>query len=386
MHKGQYVFTQLVNFLPRYEFNKCVKYNNGDFRVRSFFCWDQFLAMMFGQLSYRNSLRDITNCLNAHKSKHYHLCFRSSVARSTLAEANEKRPWRIYRDFAQVLIKQARKLYEEDSDFVLDLDNTVYAFDSSTISLCLEVFPWARFRKKKAGIKLHTQIDLRGNIPTFMHITEARTNDVTALDKMEFEVEAIYVMDRAYTDTERLHDMNNAGAFFVVRDKKNLKWKRIYSHKVDKSTGVQCDQTIRFTGTLSYGGYPKKLRRVKYRDLESKQVYVFLTNNFTLDAKLIADLYKERWKVELFFKWIKQHLEVQVFWGTSLNAIHTQVWIAVSVYVLVSIIKKNLALDNSIYEILQILSVSLFDKTPLERLFASSDLLTQKDVLQNTLF
>ncbi len=314
MNKGKYVFSQLVNFLPRYEFDKCVKYNNGDFRVRSFFCWDQFLTMMFGQLSNRRSLRDIVNCLTAHKSKRYHLCFKSKISRSTLAEANENRPWQTYQDFAQILIKQARKIYKDDSDFVLDLANTVYAFDSTTISLCMSVFPWAKFRKKKAGIKLHTQIDLRGNIPTFIHITEAKTNDVKALDEMEFEVGAIYVMDRAYTNSVRLYDIHLSSAFFVVRDKKNLKWKRIYSNPVDKSTGVLCDQIIKFTGILSHGGYPEKLRRIKYYDQATQQTYVFLTNNLILDAKIIADLYKERWKVELFFKWIKQHLEVQVFW------------------------------------------------------------------------
>ena len=369
MYKGQYVFSQLVNFIPRYKFDKCVKCNNGDYRVRSFFCWDQFLSMMFGQLSARNSLRDIVNCLQAHKSKRYHLCFRSLVSRSTLAEANN-RPWQIYRDFAQILISQARKLYLDDADFVLDLKNTVYAFDSTTISLCMSVFPWAKFRKKKSGIKLHTQIDLRGNIPTFVHITEAKTNDVNALDVIVFEAGAIYVMDRAYTDTVRLYDIHLSSAFFVVRDKKNIKWKRLYSQPIDKSTGIRCDQIIKFTGMLSHGGYPEKLRRIKYHDTKNKQTYVFLTNNFELDAKLIADLYQERWKVELFFKWIKQHLEIQVFWGTSLNAIHTQVWIAVSVYVLIAIIKKKLGIDHSIYKILQILSVSLFDKTPLTSLLS----------------
>lgn len=386
MFKGRYVFLQIVDFLPRYEFEKCVKFYKGDFRVRSFFCWDQFLAMMFGQLSYRNSLRDISNCLNAHRSKHYHLCFRSPVARSTLAKANENRPWEIYRDFAQILIEQARKLYKDDSEFVLDLENTVYAFDSTTISLCLDVFPWARFRKKKAGIKLHTQIDLRGNIPTFIHITEAKVNDVNALDKMPLETGAIYIMDRAYTDTVRLYDIHISSAFFIVRHKTNIKWKRIYSQKVDKTSGVRCDQIIKFTGLLSYGGYREKLRRIKYHDEESGQTYVFLTNNFTLDPKLIADLYRERWKVELFFKWIKQHLEIQVFWGVSKNAIHTQVWIAVCVYVLVAIIKKRLNLKNSIYEILQILSVSLFDKTQLSSLLSDSELQTRNTNLQEALF
>jgi hypothetical protein len=386
MNKGKYVFSQLVDFFPEYEFDKCVKYNNGDCRIRKFSCWEQFLSMVFGQLCYRASLRDIVNCLDAHKPKQYHLGFRSPICRSTLAEANEKRPWQIYRDFAQILIQQARSLYLDDPEFVHDLNNTVYAFDSTTVSLCMNVFPWARFRRKKAGIKLHTQIDLRGNIPTFIHITEARIGDVNALDELEFEPGAIYVMDRAYTDTERLHDMDISGAFFIVRDKTNLKWKRLYSCPVDKRTGVRCDQIIRFTGELSSGGYPKKLRRIKYYDKETKITYVFLTNNFSLDAKLVADLYKERWKVELFFKWIKQHLEIQVFWGISENAVHTQVWIAVCTYVLVAIIKKTYALDRSIYEILQILSVSLFDKTPLISLLRQKDLQLEQAGIQQRLF
>jgi hypothetical protein len=386
MNKGKYVFSQLADFFPQYEFDKCVQYNNGDYRVRKFSCWEQFLSMVFGQLCYRNSLRDIVNCLNAHKSKQYHLGFRSGIYRSTLAEANEKRPWQTYRDFAQILIQQARKLYLDDPEFVHDLDNTVYAFDSTTIGLCMSVFPWARFRRKKAGIKLHTQVDLRGNIPTFVRITEARTSDVNVLDDLEFEPGAIYVMDRAYTDTERLHDIDVSRAFFIVRDKRNIKWKRLYSRPVDKKVGVRCDQTIRFTGDLSAGGYPQKLRRIKYYDEETGITYVFLTNNFSLDAKLIADLYKERWKVELFFKWIKQHLEIQVFWGISENAVHTQVWIAVCTYVLVAIIKKTYALDKSIYEILQILSVSLFDKTHLLSLLGQTDLQLDPTDSQQSLF
>lgn len=283
----------------------------------------------------------------------------------------QKDPWEIYRDFALILIQRARILYEDDTEFVLEIENTVYAFDSTTIDLCMSIFPWAFFRKKKSGIKLHTQIDIRGSIPTFIHITEARENDVNALDEIDFEAGAIYVMDRAYVDTERLHDIHRSMAFFIVRWKKNIKLKRLYSHPVDKSTGVRCDQTVRFAGDLSSGGYPEKLRRIKYFDEETKITYIFLTNNFSLNAKLIGELYKERWKVELFFKWIKQHLEIKVFWGTSKNAIHTQVWIAVCTYVLVAIIKKTYRIDKSIYEILQILSVSLFDKTFLLSLFSN---------------
>jgi len=386
MHKGRYVFSQLIDFLSRYEFDKCVKYNNGDCRVRDFSCWDQFLAMSFGQLCCRGSLRDIINCLTAHKSKHYHLGFGSPVSRSTLADANEKRPWQIYRDFAQILINQARSLYRDDPEFTLELENTVYAFDSTTIDLCMSVFPWARFRKAKSGIKLHTQMDLRGNIPTFINITEALTNDVCILDDLEFESGAFYVMDRAYIDTRRLYDIHLSQSFFIVRAKTNIKWKRLYSNPIDKSTGVRCDQIIRFTGMSSAGGYPEKLRRIKYYDEETKIMYTFLTNHFALDAKLIADLYKERWKVELFFKWIKQHLEIKTFWGTSSNAVHTQVWIAVCVYVLVAIIKKTYALDKSIYEILQILSVSLFDKTPFPSLLSHSDSHIHSDQFQQPLF
>lgn len=386
MHKGKYVFSQLIEPLPRYEFNKCVKYNNGDYRARELSCWDQFLAMSFGQLVGCRSLRNIITCLSAHKSKYYHLGFRANVCRSTLADANEKRSWKVYRDFAMVLIKRARRFYQDDPDFALDLDNTVYALDSTTIGLCMSVFPWAKFRKKKSGIKLHTQIDLRGNIPTFIEITGAKVNDVNILDEIDLEAEAIYVMDRAYVSTERLYDMQLAGAFFVVRDKSNLSYKRVYSNKVDKSSGVRCDQIIKFTGVASAGGYPDNLRRIKYHDEQTGITYVFLTNNILLDARLIADLYKSRWEIELFFKWIKQHLEIQVFWGVSLNAVHVQVWIGVCVYVLVAILKKELAIDKSIYEILQILRVSLFDKTPLKSLLSAPNLHFPNSSTQQPLF
>jgi hypothetical protein len=386
MHKGKYVFSQLLEFLSRYEFDKCVKYHKGNQRVRQLSCWDQFLAMSFGQLAGCQSLRSIITCLSAHQSKHYHLGFGAPISRSTLAEANEKRPWGIYQDFAAVLIKQARFLYRDDPDFVLELDNTVYALDSTTIDLCMGVFPWAKFRRAKSGIKLHTQIDLRGNIPTFIEITDAKVSDINILDEIPLESGAIYVMDRGYVSTERLHDIHLYGAFFIVRDKSTLRWKRMCSNPVDKSTGVRCDQIIKFTGMLSAGGYPDKLRRIKYHDAETNLTYVFLTNNLLLDAKLIADLYKARWEVELFFKWIKQHLQIQVFWGTSRNAVHTQVWIAVCAYVLVAVIKKTCHLDKSIYEILQILSVSLFDKTPLLSLLSATDQQIQNSQSQKALF
>jgi hypothetical protein len=285
-----------------------------------------------------------------------------------------------------ILIERARKLYQDDPDFTLELKNAVYAFDSTTISLCLKIFPWALFRKQKAGIKLHTQIDLRGNIPTFVHITEARMNDINALDEIPFEENAFYIMDRAYTDTERLHDIQRAKAFFVVRWKKNIKWRRIYSIPVEKKTGVLCDQIIRFTGDLSAGGYPEKLRRIKYRDKETNKTYVFLTNHFGLDAKLIADLYRQRWQVELFFRWIKQHLEIQVFWGISFNSICTQIWIAIAVYVLIAIVKKTYRIEKTTYEILQILSISLFDKTPLISLLSDFDIQKENDDPQKSLF
>lgn len=374
MNKGKTVFSQVMDFIPRYAFDKCIQYHKGDHRIRTFTCWEQFLVMSFGQLCNRTGIRAIVTCLNAHKDKLYHMGFRSRVARSTIADANEKRPWKMYEDFAHVLIRQARTLYQDDPEFSLDIDTTVYAFDSTTIDLCLSVFDWADFRKKKAGIKLHTLLDIQGNIPTFISITNARENDVNALDSITLEAGAFYVMDRAYTSTERLDDINRAAAFFVVRAKTNIKTERIYSHPIDKSTGVRCDQTIRFSGALSRGGYPNNLRRVKYFDEVNQVHYVFWTNNFSLPALTIADLYKQRWQVELFFKWIKQNLRIKRFWGTSKNAVHTQVWIAVSAYLLVAIIKKKLNLDRSIYEILQILSVSLFDKTQLYSLLSISDL------------
>ena len=363
MNSGRTVFSQLMDFLPKNDFNKCVQRYNGNYRIRKFSCYDQYLCLSFAQLTYRESLRDIETCLRAVQPKHYHSGMRSRVARGTLAVANEKRDWRIYADFANILINIARKLYAND-DFAVAIEQTTYAFDSTTIDLCLSLFPWARFRKRKGAIKLHTLIDLRGNIPCFIHITEGKVHDVNALDKLTLEPGAFYIMDRAYTDFSRLYTFTQNLSFFIVRAKKNLDFSHKYSRKVDKSTGLRSDQTIRLKGQYSSQFYPVPLRRISYIDAESKKRYVFLTNNFTLPALTIAQLYKCRWQVEIFFKWIKQHLRIKAFYGTSENAVKTQIWIAVSVYVLVAIVKKASKIKRSLNEILQILSISLFEKVP----------------------
>jgi len=365
MYTGRLVFSQLMDFLPMRQFHQCVNRYHGDHYTKSFSCLDQFLCMAFAQLSYRESLRDIESCLRAMQNKLYHLGIRSKVSRSTLAEANESRDWRIYADFAQILISLARELYSGD-EFGVDLDETVYALDSSTIDLCLSLFPWAKFRKTKAGIKLHTLLDLRGSIPSFIHITAAKCHDVNILDQLVPEPGSIYVMDRAYLDFERLYVLNQCMAFFVIRSKTNTQMQRLYSHEIDKSTGVRCDQTIILTGLQSRKDYPDRLRRVKFFDEEKHRSFSFLTNNFIVPALVVAELYRCRWKVELFFKWIKQHLRIKSFYGTSENAVKTQIWIAISVYVLVAIAKKRMRLDDlSLYTILQILSVTLFEKESL---------------------
>lgn len=362
MHSGKMVFSQIMEFLPMYEFQKCVNRYQGNYKAISFSCLDQFLCMAFAQLTYRRSLRDTQTCLRSMKSKLYHMGIRGKISRSTLADANENRDWRIYADFAQVLIHTATKLYSSD-DFGLDLANTIYALDATTIDLCLSSFPWAKFRKTKAGIKLHTVLDLRGNIPTVIEITEALLHDVNILDVLVAEPGACYIMDRAYVDFARLYRWKLCGVFFVVRSKKNLKFKRVYSRKVDKSTGLRYDQTIVLTN--SFKDYPGQLRRVCFYDAENDKRIILLTDDFSLPALMIAQLYKCRWQVELFFKWIKQHLRIKSFFGTSENAVKTQIWIAVSVYVLVAIIKKRLNIDYSLYEILQVLSVTPFEKEPL---------------------
>jgi hypothetical protein len=369
---GQTVFSQVVDYLPRYEFLKCVSRYRGDYQQKSFSCWDQYLAMAFAQLTYRESLRDIEACLRSMSGKLYHMGFRSRVARSTLAEANESRDWRIYADFAQVLIGIARPLYARDPIGV-DLDQSLYALDSTTIDLCLSLFPWARFRKHKAAVKMHTLLDLHGNIPTFISITDGKVHDVNILDEFLPEAGAFYVMDRGYIDFERLFEFTLSSAFFVVRTKSNVLLQRRYSHAVDKTTGVRSDHTVILTAMDSATAYPDALRRVTYLDVETKKRFKFLTNNFTLPALTIAQIYKCRWQVELFFKWIKQHLRIKAFFGTSENAVKTQIWIAVSVYVLVAIVRKRLALEASLYQILQILSVTLFEKTPILRALQASD-------------
>jgi len=372
MYQGQIVFSQLLDFLPRKSFRTCVKRYNGNYRIRSFTCYEQFLCMAFAQLTYRESLRDTVLCLRAMRNKLHHVGIQTEVAKSTLADANEKRDWRIYRDFAQVLIGQARKLYADD-DFGLQLDETVYALDASTIDLCRSVFPWARFRSTKSGIKVHTLLDLRGNIPSFVSITDAKVHDVNILDELFPEPGSIYVMDRAYLDFERLYKLHRGLAFFVLRSKTNTKLRRLYSAPVDKSTGIICDQTVRPVVAKSANAYPEKLRRIKYYDKEIGKRLTFLTNNFSLEARTVADLYKCRWQVELFFKWIKQHLRIKKFFGISKTAVKTQIWIAISMYVLVAIMKKRLKLEQSLYTILQILSITLFEKTLISWAFTENN-------------
>jgi hypothetical protein len=364
MYSGEVVFAQLMEFLPRHEFDRCVRRYHGKRRVREFSCRDQFLCMAFAQLTYRESLRDIETCLRAMQPKLYHAGFRGRIARSTLADANEHRDWRIYADFAHVLIGMAQKLYANDS-FAVDLNAAAYAFDSTTIDLCLSLFPWARFRRRKGAVKLHTLIDLRGNIPCFIHISHGKMHDVNAMDKLVLEPGAFYIMDRGYIDFARLYTFTQQMAFFIVRGKRNLDYGRQAYRSVDKSTGLRSDQKIVLKGPKTSKQYPVALRRITYVDAQTKKRFTFLTNNLTLPALTIAKLYKCRWQVELFFKWIKQHLRIKAFYGTSQNAVKTQVWIAISVYVLVAIVKKELKLERSLYEILQILSVALFEKTPI---------------------
>ena len=370
MYTGRTVFSQIMDVMPMYEFRKCVERYGGNYHVRNYSCLDQYLCMSFAQLSYRESLRDIEACLRSRQEKLYHLGIRGTISRSTLADANEKRDWRIYADFCHRLISNARVLYA-DEDFGIELAQTAYALDSTTIDLCLSLFPWASFRRTKAAVKMHTLMDLRGSIPSFIEITDGKFHDVNLLDVLIPEPGSFYVMDRAYLDFERLHLFTELLAFFVIRAKKNLKFRRVYSRDVDRTTGLQCDQAIQLLTPLSLKGYPDKLRRVKYFDAEKEKHLVFLTNNFVLPAMSIALLYKCRWQIEIFFKWIKQHLRIKAFFGTSENAVKAQIWIAISVYVLVAIVKKRLNLDLTLYTILQILSVTLFEKVPLDQLFAN---------------
>ena len=371
MNRGKLVFAQLMQHLPLTTFRRCVTRYRGAFKVQSFSCLDQFLCMAFAQLTFRESLRDIEVCLRAQSSKLYHLGIRSAVARNTLAHAKAVRDWRIYADFAQSLISIARPLYAQES-FGVDLQETVYALDTTTIDLCLSVFPWAVFRTAKAAIKLHTLLDLRGNIPTFIHISDGKVHEVNILDQLLPEPGAFYIMDRGFLDFERLYRFHEAGSFFVTRGKSNLRVQRRYSHPVDRKTGLICDQSVVLTGFYSHQGFEAPLRRIRFKDPETAKTLIFLTNNFVLPAFTITELYRCRWQVELFFKWIKQHLRIKAFFGTSENAVRSQIWIAVSAYVLVAIVKKRLQLSASLYEILQILSLTVFEKIPFDQLLAQT--------------
>ena len=384
MHTGRIVFSQLMDVLPKHEFNKCTHRYGGNYRARHFKCYDQFLCMAFAQLTGRESLRDIETCLRAMQPKLYHVGLRGNVSRNTLAKANENRDWRIYAEFAQVLIRQARKLYSQD-DFGVQLEETAYVFDSSTIDLCLSLFPWARFRRRKAAIKLHTLMDLRGNIPCFIRITEGKTHDVNVLDELVLEPGAFYIMDRGYIDFARLYTFTQQAAFFVIRAKRNLDYTRRTSRRVDKTTGLRSDQTIVLHGPGSSKDYPDTLRRISYVDPDTAKRLVFLTNHFVLPPLTIAQLYQCRWQVELFFKWIKQHLRIKAFFGTSENAVKTQIWIAISIYVLVAIVKKQLNINRSLAEILQILTICLFEKVYILQLLTKFHLQNESEHLYNQL-
>jgi len=384
MNTGKTVFAQLLEHLPLHQFRRCVKRYDGNYKVQSFTCLDQYLCLFFAQLTYRESLRDITTCLLGMQNKLYHMGIRGTIARSTLADANENRDWRIYQDFAHILIHHARELYCKDS-FGVTLNDTVYALDSTTIDLCLALFPWAKFRTHKGAVKMHTLLDLRGNIPSFIAITDGKVHDVNILDMLMIEPGSFYIMDRGYIDFDRLYHIHKSQGFFVIRGKSNLSFNRQYSHPVDKSTSVRCDQTIMLAGKKSAKEYPEKMRRIKYADPETGKLFVFLTNNFFLAAEVIAQLYKSRWQIELFFKWIKQHLRIKAFYGTSENAVKTQIWTAISAYVLIALVKKRMNLDISLYTFLQILSVSVFEKVHIKQLVMNSVYKTQETYTCNQL-
>ena len=377
MNYGKTIFAQLMDFLPTHEFGQCVERYQGHYKIKSFTCWDQFLCMAFAQFTYRESLRDIQACLRGSQQKLYHMGFRGKVSRNTLAHANQVRDWRIYGDFAHILIAQARRLYAHE-DFGVELEEAVYAFDASTIDLCLSVFPWAKFRQRKGAIKLHTLMDLRGSIPTLIFITHGKVHEINLLDELLFEPGAIYLFDRGYLDFARLYNIHQSPAFFIIRAKRNFRFRRLFSQPADKAKGIQADQIIQLHGFYSRRDYPDRLRRIRYFDAEKQKRLVFLTNNFALPALTIAELFRCRWKIELFFKWIKQHLRIKAFYGTSENAVKTQTWIAITIYVLVAIIKKVLKLEPSLYSMLQILSVTLFEKTPLFQVLSQ----TQPDQME----
>jgi hypothetical protein len=374
MNQGKYIFAQIFESVSHNDFIKCVKKYDGNYRTRNFSCWRQFLCMAFGQLTHRESLSDTILCIKANANKLYQLGIGNAITKSTLSRANEKRDWRIYRDFALSLIEKTKVLYQGDSQLEIDIKNNVFAIDSTTIDLCLSLFPWAKFRKRKAAVKLHTMIDAKTSIPEFIHISDGKMHDVNVLDIIDFLPDSIYVMDRGYVDFDRLYRIHKASAFFITRTKKGFDFKRIYAAKVNKEIGVKCDQTIKLSGFYVSKDYPEKLRRIKFYDKEKDRTLTFLTNNFELSAIEIALLYKHRWFIELFFKWIKQHLKIKAFWGCSPNAVKTQIWIAISVYAIVLILKKRLKIEKSIYEILQILSINIFDKEPLNQLFNKPDL------------
>ena len=384
MNSGRTIFTQIMDYLPAYEFRQCVERYSGNYKIKSFSCWDQFLSMAFAQLTYRESLRDIQVCLRAAKQKTYHMGIRGKISRNTLAHANQTRNWRIYADFAQTLIQKARQLYANDS-FGIELEQTIYALDATTIDLCLSLFPWAVFRKRKGAVKLHTLPDLRGNIPTVAFITSGKIHEVNILDKLSIEAGAIYIMDRGYLNYARLYKLHQSAAYFVTRAKSNFRFQRLYSQKIDKATGLKCDQVITLHGYYSKKDYPARLRRIVCYDNKKKKNLVFLTNNFTLPALTITEIYHKRWQIELFFKWIKQHLRIKAFYGTSENAVKTQIWIAITIYVLVAIIKKQLKLEQSLYTILQIVSVTLFEKMPLLQALTDLETIEQEVLINNQL-
>ncbi len=385
MNQGKYVFAQIFEFLSHNDFIKCVEKYDGDYKTKHFSCWKQFLCMAFGQLTHRESLSDTILCISANSKKLYHLGIGKSISKSTLSKANENRNWRIYQDFALLLIAQAKILYVGDNQLEIDIKNNVFAIDSTTIDLCLSVYPWAKFRQNKAAVKLHTMLDAKTSIPEFIHISDGKMHDVNVLDLINFLPDSFYIMDRVYLDFDRLYNIHKTKAFFITRTKKGFNFERMYSAKANKEDGILCDQTIKLLGYYAFQDYPDKLRRIKYYDIETEKTLVFLTNNFELTALEIALLYKNRWFIELFFKWIKQHLKIKSFWGVTPNAVKTQIWIAISVYTTVLILKKKLNLSQTIYEILQILSINIFDKDPINQLFNKSDLQNFKEQNYNQL-
>lgn len=385
MNRGKYIFAQLFEFVSHNDFIKCVNKYNGNYKTKHFSCWKQFLCMAFGQLTHRESLSDTIVCLNANSTKLYHLGIGQTISKSTLSKANENRDWRIYQDFALILIAHAKHLYKGESQLNVDIKNNIFIIDSSTIDLCLSIYPWAKFRKTKAAIKLHTKMDAKTSIPDFIHISDGKMHDVNVLDMITIVADSFYILDRGYIDFARLFQVHRAGAYFITRAKKNLDFERMYSAKVDKATGLKCDQTIKLKGYYPSRDYPEKLRRIKFYDAETGKTLIFLSNNFEITALEVTMLYKHRWFIEIFFKWIKQHLKIKSFWGRSINAVKTQIWIAISVYVIVLIVKKKLKLKQSIYEILQILSINIFDKEPINQLFEKPNLQYFKEQKYNQL-